>query len=186
MPKIQVTGKQSEGWQPLPSGSCDFMIDKVEEGTSKAGNPQLKVSVHVMDGPHADKKATIWYSLLEQAVWKIAGLLEATGVGEVVELMDQIDPDTGKPKISVDFDSDDLVGMAFCCDVSQGTTPDGKAKNDFVNEREPASGAKAKTAAAPTGQAAPAAQQQAVAAPAANGGAAAGAAAAPVRRRRTA
>lgn len=135
MPRIAVRRTEGEGWQPLPRGTYDITIESVKEEVSQSGNAQLKVDGSVADGPHAGKKAGIYYSLLQQAGWKLKLLLDAAGVE-----YDEVDTgelnDKGKPVTEMQFDTDDLVGRTFRCDVTEGVNPtSGKPKNDFMDER---------------------------------------------------
>lgn len=190
MPRVQMTGKQSEGWQPLPKGTHIFQIDAMTEGASKGTqNPQYKMEMHVVGGDHDGKKATDFMPMSEKAIWRWVDLLDATGIGEITELQ-EIDAETGKPKIAVDVDTDELVGAMFKADVTVEEYPkdSGKMQNRFNQIRPvqdaPAEGA---TVAAPAASSngnsasapAPAAAAAAAAAPAGQ------AAAAGQRRRRS-
>lgn len=145
MPKLTVRGKNPEdggGWKPLPSGSYDIQLDSIEETTSRRGNQQLKVAGHVVDGPHDQKKVTIWYALTESALWKLQNLAEAAGVDYEVAELDDTDPETGKPFVEMDLDTDDLVGCIVTYDVTE-YKHEGKDQNRFENERGPEGAEKA-------------------------------------------
>ena len=136
MPKLKLTGKQTEGWKPLPDGTVDIMIDDISETVSKKDIPQLKLSCHVEGGRHDAKKTTLWYSLAPNALWKVMILCDACGVEYDADELDELDPETGKPLISLELDTDDLIGQIYTVDVSQQTNPNtGHLNNNFNNER---------------------------------------------------
>lgn len=136
MPKLKLTGKQTEGWKPLPDGTVDIMIDDISETVSKQDIPQLKVAGHVEGGRHDAKKVTLWYSLSPNALWKVMNLCDACGVDYEAEELDEIDPESKKPLISLELDTDDLIGQAYTVDVVQSTnTNTGQLNNNFNNER---------------------------------------------------
>lgn len=135
MPKLKFKGKQSQEWKPLPDGTYDLMIDSIEQTTSQKGNAQLKVSAHVEGGSHDEKKVTLWFSLVPQAMWKMLDILDATGVDYTADEIDEVDPETGKPLIELEFDSDDLPGAMFTVDAKQSTDNKGRPNNNFSNER---------------------------------------------------
>lgn len=129
--KGQQSSAQGGGWQPLPEGLYDVKILAAEQGTSKAGNPQIRVSGEVLDGTYAGRTVNVWYSLLPQSTWKLDALLNALDVDRV----DTGDfyPD-GSPILA--FDPDHLVGRAVRYTVRQREYPAGSGKltNDFAEE----------------------------------------------------
>lgn len=101
-------------FKPLPEGTYDFIIDSIEEGTSGKGNPQLKVTMLVKDGPHDGKKLLHWYSLTPQSLWAVYNLVEALDI----EMTDTGEEDEhGKP--IYDFDTSDLIGCIVTYVVGQ-------------------------------------------------------------------
>lgn len=165
MTEIRFKRPDSSGgnYQPLPEGVYDLQIESVDETTSKKGNPQLKVGCRVVGGDNDGKSTTIWYSLLEQSLWKVQGLIDATGC------------DQGDDEESV-LNTDDLIGRYFTVD-NEPREYEGKMRDNWVNERA--------SSIADTSQPAPAAvtTKPAASKPAAN--ASKPAAQAPVRRTRT-
>jgi pyruvate/2-oxoglutarate dehydrogenase complex dihydrolipoamide acyltransferase (E2) component len=169
------------GWSPLPAGDIAFQIDKVEETVSKQNNPQLKVSMHVIDGPNMGAKATTWYSLLPQAAFNMEALLNA-----VLDENEYTAIETGEfrerngeqePIYTFEFDTDDLVGREVIYDVTVGEY-NGKPKNEFNSPRPMNADAPAPRAAAPAPRAAAPAVATRAAAPATR-------AAAPAQRQAT-
>lgn len=188
MPRVQMQGKQSEGWQPLPKGTYIFQIDAMTESTSKnTQNAQFKMEMHVAGGDHDGKKATDFLPMSDKAIWRWVDLLDATGIGEITELQ-EIDPESGKPKIAIDVDTDELVGAMFKADVTLEEYPkdSGKMQNRF-NQIRPVQDAPAESAAAPAASSNGSSASAPAPAPAAAAAvpAAAPAAAAGQRRRRS-
>ncbi len=139
MPRLKVRGKNPEdggGWVPLPAGTYNIQLDTIEQDISKNGNSQLKIAAHVVDGPHDLKKVTLWYVLVENSLWKLQNLCDAADVDYEIGDLDDTDPETGKPLIEFDFDTDDLEGCIVTFDVTERQY-DGKAQNRFENERGP-------------------------------------------------
>lgn len=167
MPKIVYTGEETDGWQPLPKGTYKFQIDDVEMTTSSKDNQQLKVMMHVVDGPHDGKKATDWYVLVPKAMWRIESLLDASGI-DYEHSEAGVSQETGKPMHTFEFDYDDLIGTMIVADVETGEY-NGKPKNNFTEVRAPDDGTQQQPpgapAAAPAPAPAPQPQQQAAPAP---------------------
>ena len=79
--KPQDSEKRS--FKPYPEGLYDIEITKVEEGvSSKAKSPQLIIKGTIVDGPQANKKVTMYLSLVPAAVWKVEQIFEAAGLEE--------------------------------------------------------------------------------------------------------
>lgn len=164
-------GNEGGGWVPLPEGTYDVKILEVKQGTSKSGNPQLSVKGEVMDGPHAGKTVTIWYSLTPQSTWKLDALLDALQIPRVETGEYHAD---GQPIMG--FDDDALLNRCVRYDVKQREYQ-GKVNNDFAKERPSPFDASAEPA--PTGG-----QSGTAATPPASSGAPASAPAAGVIARR--
>lgn len=76
----------------------DYLVEiaKVNKGESSSGNDQLEIDFVVLDGPHKNKGFRQWFSLVDQALWKLAGVLRSAGVDI--------------PEEPVDLDFDDIEG----------------------------------------------------------------------------
>lgn len=168
MGRIQVTASQSfAAWQPLPNGDYEFQFDEVTEGMTSHNNPQLKIKMSVMTGPHAGKTCMHFVVITEKSGGFVKELVEATGVEYEQEETEEINEEDGKPFLNIAFDSDDLIGktaMAKC----RLTEYEGKEQNKFTNFRpiqaaespapsrtasKPAAAAKLATAAKPAANA---------------------------------
>jgi len=160
MPVIEFKAKEGKGWQPLPKGTYTLQITSVDASkVSKKGNPQMMVEAQVSGGDHEGKKCTLWYPLDGNAAWRTRNLLEGTGVDYEEFDSGEVD-DEGKKIFGYSFDTDDLSGASFTCDVDQREY-EGKINNDYANERsvgeeKPKTNGGAKATAAPAA-AAPAA-----------------------------
>jgi hypothetical protein len=167
---VQINFRAGEntgsGWEPLPEGTYVFEIQSVNVGNSNAGNPQLEVSMLIMDGPREGETTKTWYSLLPQSGWNLRGLLDALGIDYTVGGAD------GEGREDLSFDGDHLISRRVEFYVAQRSW-NNKINNDFKNPRdpeyvEPADGVEAAAAPAPAPQATPGPAAAAAAAPAGN------------------
>lgn len=75
----------------------DYLVEisKGEFGESQSGNEQLRLDFTVIDGKHEGKGFPMWFSLIDTAIWKLAGVLRSAGLDipeEEVELdLDEIE-----------------------------------------------------------------------------------------------
>jgi len=118
--------KKSEGGQynPVAEGTYDFEIVEVKQGASSGGHMQVELLTQIVGGPEDGRKVRMWYIITEKSGWKIQKLLEAVGL--------QVQ-DAGNGNLA--FDPDELNGCVFTADAKMAKTPDGRDKNEFVNER---------------------------------------------------
>jgi len=167
MAQINFSNSADNSFSPLPEGTADFEILKVEQGVSKKGNPQLVIDTEICSGDSEGKKTKMWYSLTPQSTWKLKKLLLATHTPF------ETAGEQGKGG-TIQFDTDDLVGAIFTCDIEISINPENnKPKNDFNNERVSAMMAPPAQATMPSAVAAapPPVTTSAVAAPPAVGAA---------------
>jgi hypothetical protein len=78
-----------------PEDEYHLKFAKVDQSESNSGNDQLVVDFEVIGGKHDGKQFRQWYSLVDTAVWKLAGVLRSAGV----EIPEEV----------VDLDLDDMV-----------------------------------------------------------------------------
>jgi len=148
---IRFTGGQGGTYETYEPGNYDLRIIDATQGTSKTGNPQLKVACEFVGGRYDGKKITTWYSLTEASMWKIGALVEACGVAHTVVGSDA----KGNPVI--EFEEADLIGAIFACDISieeyqgkKNNRINKEAPSDLVEPEEaPAPAPAAKTVAKP-------------------------------------
>lgn len=131
MAKIPFSSSSNAGgsFTPWPEGTYDCKITETEFGSSKAGNPQLRVRLECVAGPYAGKQSNVWYSLLPKAAWKLNGLLEALSIEK--EDTGQVD-EAGQPIET--FDDEWLLGRVVQYDLKHREY-NGKTQMDFLNER---------------------------------------------------
>ncbi len=179
------------GFTPLPEGKFALRIDSVTDGVSSKGNPQITIDGEIVAGDDEQfigSSRKIFYSLVENAVWRIGLLCEALGL----ERVDTGEVDAkGQPIYS--FDEQALVGRVVEFNVTQREYQ-GKTQNDFqdptVSPEDPYYQETLTILAERQGGAAPDAAPASQAAPATNGGSQmnttpAAAATGPGRRRAT-
>lgn len=158
MPRIAFEAGESKGWSPLPKGTYDIRIDSIEETLSKQKEtPSLRVSGHVEGGQYDQKEVTIFYPIVPTAGWRMKNLLDASGIDYNGVASANTDKD-GKPLMTYNFESDDLIECLIRFDVSVRMYNE-KPQNDFQNERSldaGANGAAEAAAPAPAPAAAPA------------------------------
>lgn len=169
MARIRISQGSGE-WQPLPEGTYDFKITEVEQAVNKKGNAQLKLKLECASPSHSGKTATVFYSLLPQALWRLYELVDAldierTDTGEVDK--------EGNPIYEID---DDLLPGCYVRYVVTQREYEGKKQNDFSKpelspldpymkqKAAPAAAAPQPAAQAPAPAAAPAQQAAASAA----------------------
>ena len=118
MIKLDFSNVTGGNFEPLPAGDYKLEIEKVEEKTSKAGNPMLNVTFNVVDHEEYEgRKVFDLYVLTEKALWKLKDLFIAIGKD-----VDGI----------IEFDPQDLVGEMFIGNItveeSDGYDPQNRIK----------------------------------------------------------
>jgi hypothetical protein len=137
MPRISFKSEDSEGgWEPLPDGTYHFIVDAIEEKVSSKGNAQLKVNLHVSEGPQEGKKVVMWWAMTPKSGWKMEEILNAAGIDWDKVETGETNSDTGKPLFELSFDTDDLPGCEIVADASVEKYQ-GKDQQRFSNERAP-------------------------------------------------
>lgn len=124
MARIRISQGSGE-WQPLPEGTYDFKITEVEQAVNKKQNAQLKLKLECASPSHSGKTATVFYSLLPQALWRLYELVDALDI----ERTDTGEKDKdGKPIYEID---DDLLPGCYVRYVVTQREYEGKKQNDF-------------------------------------------------------
>jgi len=126
---IRYTRGENTGFTPLPEGTYNLCITAEEDCTSKAGNPQHKVTFDVVDGPHAGHTLNAWYSFQPNAAWRFEQLITATGAEPTVVGQDAEGNDI------LELEDDALVGCYVTAMITQETYQ-GKV-NNRVNGEQP-------------------------------------------------
>jgi Protein of unknown function (DUF669) len=134
MPRIVMKGRSDMGggFEVWPKGRYNGVITKVEQGTAKASkNPQVIISVKVIDGPYADKSTRMWFTISPNSIFRIEELLAATIPGEYdVIALEEKDPE-GHPLQEINFDTDALIDRQFSFDCFIKADDKGEERNDF-------------------------------------------------------
>lgn len=66
----------------IPDGNYRVRCIEVEQGVSKAGNPQFIWTFEVSDGDHAGFQSKVFTAITPAAMWKVAETVQALGVGQ--------------------------------------------------------------------------------------------------------
>ena len=111
-----------ERGQVVKPGRYNLMIDSAEEGVSKAGNPVLKLSCHVVDGEFQD--TVIDANCMSLPPWKAAILAKAIGADR------QLSP-TGKAFYNIG--PTDVAGAVISVTIKNKTFND-KTQNDVQDD----------------------------------------------------
>ncbi len=139
MAKITVKGKEGGGgdWSPIPAGTVDLQIDSVEQGTTGAGNPNLRIKGQITGNhPSVGKTYNDFFVLMHKTLWRVMLLLDACSVEYTKIELEETDGESGEPLIEIEFDDDDLVGKMYTCDVTIKPDNQGRDQNDFKNYRQ--------------------------------------------------
>lgn len=115
MSNVRAWDGESGGIQP--PGWYDFTIDEVVQEASSQGNPQLVLSLTVLNGLETEinngRQTKHWISLTEKAAGRLKNFLDAVGLVVGAE----------------GFDDQDLVGRSFRAEVFESMY----TKEDAVN-----------------------------------------------------
>ena len=79
-----------------PEDEYFVKIVKVNKSVSSNDNDQLEIDFEILEGKHAGKTFRDWFSLVPQALWKLAGVLRSAGIDI--------------PEEEVDLDFDEIEG----------------------------------------------------------------------------
>lgn len=128
--------KNGEGFDPIPEGLYNVIVDKAELTTTKdSGNPMIKATLKVQDAPF--KNRLVWdnFVLTPNALWKLKSFLDAIG-SKVAE---------GENVTEADI-LNAMKGVAVAAYLEPRMSDAGKASNNVKNYQPSTVGT---TAAAP-------------------------------------
>jgi len=139
--RMDLTGVEAGGdFEPIPNGAYPCTVFDVEQRTGKdSGQPYLSVQFKVQGGEYDGRRLWSNYSLQQQSLWAIKGLLITLGWSEE-QLAGQFE-----------FEPTELMGKA-CVVVATVGDYQGKATNN-VDRVLPADAQTGPAAAAPAGTA---------------------------------
>lgn len=66
----------------IPDGNYKVKCIDVEQGVSKAGNPQFIWTFNIADGQYAGREFKSFTAITPAAMWKVAETVEALGIGQ--------------------------------------------------------------------------------------------------------
>jgi hypothetical protein len=72
----------------LPGGSYNVKIVSHEKTTASTGTPQILWKAEVVDGDHSGSAVSTYTALTDNAIWKVANLIGATGIGYKANALD--------------------------------------------------------------------------------------------------
>lgn len=118
--EVQTTGSSNDiQYTVFPQGTYELQVSAIDLTNSAKGNQQLTVRCVIADGDYADKKITLWLSLLPQAAWRVEAFVKALGV----------DYEKGDDGL-VSFETDDCIGVYFRANAKVREF-NGKERNDW-------------------------------------------------------
>lgn len=105
MPSLNLDFSNIDKREPLPEGTYQVSVTKVEQSTAKtSGNALLKVAFAVMDEGFEKRKLFTNLVLQDNCMWKVAEFLGAVGL---------------PCDAMVDIDTDELIGLTCSVKVAQ-------------------------------------------------------------------
>lgn len=87
-----------------PEDRYALEIVGADKDESNSGNDTLKLTFQIVGGKHDGKEFPLWFSLVEQALWKLGGVLRAAGMDIPAE--------------ALELDLDDIVGRKLQADIT--------------------------------------------------------------------
>lgn len=87
-----------------PENRYALEIVGADKDESNSGNDTLKLTFQIIGGKHDGKEFPLWFSLVEQALWKLGGVLRAAGMDIPAE--------------AVELDLDDILGRKLQADIT--------------------------------------------------------------------
>jgi len=141
MPKIEFSAGTGLDFTPIPKGTYNLRIRKVEQKPAKAKEgggesfPTVWIHVEVLDGQYEEKKATLFCTMKPEKGWQLRAVVQSCIPGKYEETEAGKDAD-GKPIFAMAFDTDDLIDTTFTADLGIEDDNKGKPRNTFNKIRE--------------------------------------------------
>lgn len=79
--EVDLTGVQANSYV-IPDGSYKVKCKDIEQGVSKAGNPQFIWTFEVSEGQYAGFELKTFTAITPAAMWKVAETVQALGIGQ--------------------------------------------------------------------------------------------------------
>jgi hypothetical protein len=104
--KIDLSGVQSQGFEPIPAGNyhVKFTDGEIKESGPNAKNPgaeYFNLECTVQDGPHEDRKLWVMASLLPHALFTLKNIAESLDMGDELDKETFIEEIVGRDVIAV-------------------------------------------------------------------------------------
>lgn len=84
--EVDLTNVQENSFT-IPDGNYKVKCTEVEQGVSKAGNPQFIWSFEISEGNHLGFQLKSFTAITPAAMWKVAETVQALGVGQTGEVV---------------------------------------------------------------------------------------------------
>lgn len=85
--EVDLTNVEAGGGFLIPDGTYKVRCVDVEQGVSKAGNPQFIWTFEVIEGEHSGFQSKVFTAITPAAMWKVAETVMALGVGQQGEVV---------------------------------------------------------------------------------------------------
>ena len=79
--EVDLTGVQENNYT-IPDGNYKVRCKDVEQGVSKAGNPQFIWTFEVSEGQYTGFELKTFTAITPAAMWKVAETVQALGIGQ--------------------------------------------------------------------------------------------------------
>ena len=131
MPRITIEAAESQSFEPIPAGRYTARIDDTKWETAKtSGNQQMRVVMTIIDGAYEGRTLNDWLSHTPAAGWKFEQLLKAALDDDDYEVTETgKNTEKGRPILSFEFDSDDLIGQDLLLQVTIEEDQKGTPRN---------------------------------------------------------
>lgn len=114
--EVDLTGVQENNYT-IPDGNYKIKCKDVEQGVSKAGNPQFIWTFEVSDGKYAGFELKSFTAITPAAMWKVAETVQALGIGQTGSM--------------VKFKRTDVIGME-CGALVEASEYNGNTRSSIV------------------------------------------------------
>lgn len=79
---VDLSEASTGGGYLVPDGDYPAVLVDLRKGFSKNGNPQWVWTFAIMNGGHAGKEFPLFTAIIPSALWKVAEIVEALGLGK--------------------------------------------------------------------------------------------------------
>jgi hypothetical protein len=116
--EVGETQRSGDGFEPLPEGRYNLVVENAELTTASTGNEMIKTTFHVTDGIFINRKLWSNFVLTPKAYGFLFGFLRAAGSDLVT-----------KEDVEPNEIADGLVGLKVSAYTEPGKTPNGNPTN---------------------------------------------------------